>query len=149
MRLRHTILTTALAALTACGQATAPDATPATSRFVLVATAEQPLPAIVLDTTYEDGSHVQVYAISDTVVIDADDRYTQTSLIHVYLDGRYGGRSRRVDHGTVTRAGQSLRFESGFYHNLRYDGVLVDSMLTIVQDLSGDGVHAPLILHAR
>jgi hypothetical protein len=140
------------AALAACGDDTMidpPAGAPAT--YVLVSANDQPAPALVHDVIIpESGEHVQLFVVADTIVLSADGRYTQRAVLQGYSDGIALGRTRRNDHGVVTRTGSALHFLSDYFENLAFDGSLdAQGALTAVQDLPREGTTARYVLRRR
>ncbi|MDB4881063.1 MAG: hypothetical protein JWL60_2509 [Gemmatimonadetes bacterium] len=147
MRTHRFLAILAAVVSSACSAATGPDTVGPTTYMLLTANGAA-APAFVHDTTYtSENVRVQVYVTSDTVTIDGS-RYTQHATLLAYGNGILAGRGNANDHGTVTRTGAALHFDSGFPQHVQFDGRIDAQGRLLLRDLSRDGQLANVVLRA-
>jgi hypothetical protein len=142
--LRLATLVTLSAALIAC-EKTSPTETADKSigQFALVAAENVALPATVFDGIVvadpDPSFHLRIVATSGSITIDATGHYEQRVSHDAFIDGSLGGRATHVDRGECTRSGAQLQCSSSYLQNVEFTGTLADGILTIQQDLAGEG----------
>lgn len=112
-------------------------------QFELVAADNAALPAPVFDGIViadpAPSFHLRVEATSGSITIDATGHYEQRVNQDAFIDGTLGGHRTHVDRGECTRSGGQLQCSSNYLENLEFSATLVDGVLTIQQDLAGEG----------
>ena len=142
--LRVTTLAALLLVLIACDKAS-PVESPDKSigEFALVAAEGASLPAPVFDGIVvadpDPSFHLEIVATSGFMTIDASGHYEQRVSHDAFIDGALGGRATHVDRGECTRSGTQLQCSSSYLQNVEYTATLANGILTIQQDLAGEG----------
>jgi len=112
-------------------------------RFALVAAENMVLPATVFDGIVvadpDAWFHLRIDATSGSIAIDAAGRYEQRVSHDSFIDGALGGHAIHVDRGECTRSGGQLHCTSSYLQNVEFTATLARGVLTIRQDLAGEG----------
>lgn len=143
--LRLTALTALLMVLIACDKAASPVESPNLSigEFALVAAEGVSLPAPVFDGIVvadpDPSFHLKIVATSGSITIDATGHYEQRVSHDAFIDGALGGRATHVDRGECARSGAQLQCSSSYLQNVEFTAMLGNGILTIQQDLAGEG----------
>ena len=142
--LRLTIIGTLSAVLIGCDKSSPTEAADRSiGQFALVAAENVALPATVFDGIVvadpDPWFHLRVVATSGSITLDATGHYEQRVSHEAFIDGSLGSRATHVDRGECTRSGSQLQCSSSYLQNVEFTGTLADGILTIQQDLAGEG----------
>lgn len=112
-------------------------------QFALVAAEGAALPATVFDGIVvadpDPSFHLRVDATSGSISIDAAGHYERRVSHDAFVDGTLSGHVTHVDRGECTRSGGQLQCASSYLQNVAFTATLAGGVLTIRQDLAGEG----------
>jgi hypothetical protein len=141
---RFTLAALLVTAMIGCSDTTSPpdNSDHFTGQFDLTHAESVALPATVFEgniTNVTPAFHLRIVATSGSIVISPNGHYEQHVQHDTFIDGAFNGHVTRADRGECTRTGSELQCSSSFLQSVEFTASIAGRILTISQDLSGEG----------